>query len=92
MYISDSFEAKHAELVAEGEGYEEDRDEYLAENIFFVPKKACWSVVARAARKVLLPQDSAGELGRVRPDLLGGFNLMFYSSATDAVFKALGVE
>ena len=44
------------------------------------------------ARKVLLPQDSAGELGRVRPDLLGGFNLMFYSSATDAVFKALGVE
>ncbi|MBT1170437.1 class I SAM-dependent DNA methyltransferase [Bifidobacterium sp. SO4] len=48
-YISDNFEAKHAELVAEGEGFEEDRDEYTSENIFWVPKEARWEVVAAAA-------------------------------------------
>ncbi|NEG88726.1 type I restriction-modification system subunit M [Bifidobacterium aerophilum] len=48
-YISDNFEAKHAELVAEGEGFEEDRDEYTSENIFWVPKEARWEVVASAA-------------------------------------------
>ena len=36
-YISDRFEAKYQELVAEGDGFEEDKDEYTAENIFFVP-------------------------------------------------------
>ena len=48
-YISDRFEAKYNALVAEGEGFEEDKDEYTAENIFFVPEDARWSVVARAA-------------------------------------------
>lgn len=33
-YISDRFEAKYQELVEEGDGFEEDIDEYLAENIF----------------------------------------------------------
>ena len=37
-YISDRFEAKYQELVAEGDGFEEDKDEYTAENIFFVPE------------------------------------------------------
>lgn len=37
-YLSDKFDQKHQELVDEGEGFEEDRDEYLAENIFFVPE------------------------------------------------------
>ena len=35
-YISDRFEAKYKELVEEGDGFEEDQDEYTAENIFFV--------------------------------------------------------
>ena len=48
-YISDKFEQKHEELVAEGEGFEEDRDEYTAEGIFFVPKDARWETVAAAA-------------------------------------------
>ncbi|MDK6233137.1 type I restriction-modification system subunit M [Aerococcus sanguinicola] len=48
-YISDSFEEKYQELVAEGDGFEEDRDEYLAENIFFVPKEARWSYVVQQA-------------------------------------------
>lgn len=44
------------------------------------------------AKRVLLPITSAAELGIVPADLIGSFNLIFYSSAEDAVFKALGVE
>ena len=44
------------------------------------------------AKKVLLPMTSATDLGTVPADLIGSFNLIFYSSAEDAVFKALGVE
>ena len=48
-YISDKFDAKYKELVEEGEDMQEDRDEYAAENIFFVPPEARWSVVAEKA-------------------------------------------
>ena len=48
-YISSAFERRYNELVAEGEGFEEDRDEYLAENVFFVPEKARWATIASAA-------------------------------------------
>lgn len=44
------------------------------------------------AKRVLLPMTAATELGTVPADLIGCFNLIFYSSAEDAVFKALGVE
>lgn len=44
------------------------------------------------AKKVLLPITSAADLGTVPAELIGCFNLVFYSSAEDAVFKALGVE
>ncbi len=48
-YISDRFEAKYKELVEEGDGFEEDIDEYISENIFFVPQNARWSVIAAKA-------------------------------------------
>lgn len=44
------------------------------------------------AKKVLLPITSAADLGTVPPELMGSFNIIFYNSAEDAVFKALGVE
>ena len=44
------------------------------------------------AKKVLLPIASAADLGLVPADLIGCFNLAFYQSAEDAVYKALGVE
>ena len=44
------------------------------------------------AKKVLLPITSAPDLGSVPSELIGSFNLIFYNSAEDAVFKALGVE
>lgn len=48
-YISDKFEQRYQELVDEGEGFEEDRDEYTYQNIFFVPKEARWETIAAAA-------------------------------------------
>src|SRR6184192_3414794 len=56
-YISDAFEAKHTELVAQrGEGADpEDPDEYRAENIFWVPREARWSYLKASA-----PQPTIG--------------------------------
>ena len=48
-YISDRFEEKYQELLAEGDGFEEDIDEYTSEGIFFVPANARWSVIASKA-------------------------------------------
>ena len=42
-YISDAFEAKHIALLAEDAQAAEDKDEYLADNVFWVPKEARWS-------------------------------------------------
>lgn len=44
------------------------------------------------AKKVLLPITSAADLGTVPPDLMGAFSIIFYTTAQEAVFKALGVE
>lgn len=44
------------------------------------------------AKKILLPITSAVDLGTVPAELIGCFSLIFYNSAEDAVFKALGVE
>lgn len=44
------------------------------------------------AKKVLLPITSAVDLGTVPPDLMGAFSIIFYTTAQEAVFKALGVE
>ena len=44
------------------------------------------------AKKILLPITSAADLGTVPPELIGSFQLLFYNSPEDAVFKALGVE
>ena len=55
-YISDKFETKHAELVKENMGFEEDRDEYLAENIFWVPKEARWSHIMDNAKSEKIGQ------------------------------------
>lgn len=49
-YISDSFEDKYKELLEEGEGLEEERDCYIAENIFYVPKKARWEYLVEYSK------------------------------------------
>ena len=49
-YISDAFEEKHAQLAQDADSDPEDRDEYVAENIFWVPPDARWSQIAAKAK------------------------------------------
>ena len=49
-YISDAFEELHAELASDSEADAEDRDEYTARNIFWVPAAARWSQIAAQAK------------------------------------------
>ena len=55
-YVSDSFEEKYNELKADGYGDEEDRDEYTAENIFWVPKEARWSEIKNHSKSTDIGQ------------------------------------
>ena len=51
-YISDAFEERHAMVLAEwGEDAAEDRDEYIAESIFWVPPEARWPVLQAQAHQ-----------------------------------------
>ena len=51
-YISDAFEERHSAVLAEfGEDAAEDRDEYTAENIFWVPPEARWTHLKAQARQ-----------------------------------------
>ncbi|MCK2097740.1 type I restriction-modification system subunit M [Thauera aromatica] len=50
-YISDAFEAKHTALLAEDPQAAEDKDEYLADNVFWVPKEARWSHLQASAKQ-----------------------------------------
>ncbi len=50
-HISNAFEAKHAALLAEDAAVAEDPDEYLAENVFWVPKEARWSHLQANAKQ-----------------------------------------
>jgi type I restriction enzyme M protein len=55
-YISDSFEEKYNELIAEGDGFEEDRDAYIEDNVFFVPPSARWEFFKKSAKQSTIGQ------------------------------------
>jgi type I restriction enzyme M protein len=50
-YISDAFEERRKQLEAEEGADPEDRDEYLAANVFWVPRPARWSELQKAAKQ-----------------------------------------
>jgi type I restriction enzyme M protein len=50
-YISDAFEAKRAALLADDPDSAEDQDEYLAENVFWVPMDARWTHLQANAKR-----------------------------------------
>lgn len=56
-YISDAFEAKRAELMKEALADAEDPEEYLAENVFWVPKEARWSHLQARAKQPTIGKD-----------------------------------
>ncbi|HYE37084.1 class I SAM-dependent DNA methyltransferase [Methylocaldum sp.] len=75
-YISDAFEEKHAALQAEADqgADPEDRDEYLADNIFWVPKEARWSFIQANAVQITIGKlidDAMTAIERDNPRLKG---------------------
>lgn len=48
-YISSAFHKRYEELLAESDGFEDDRDAYTMENVFYVPEEARWNTIAKAA-------------------------------------------
>jgi type I restriction enzyme M protein len=56
-YISDAFEEQHAKLVKEPGADPEDRDEYLALNVFWVPTEARWSYLQGRAKQPTIGKD-----------------------------------
>ena len=73
-HISDSFEAKHAELLAEYPDGAEDPDEYAAENIFWVPKESRWSHLQASAKQPgigKLIDEAMLAIEKVNPSLKG---------------------
>ncbi len=75
-YISDAFEAKHAELEAQkADGADpEDRDEYRAASIFWVPKEARWQHLKASAPQPTigtLVDDAMAAIERDNPSLKG---------------------
>lgn len=61
-YISAAFDRRYQELVAEGDGFENDPDAYMEENIFFVPEVARWEYIAKKAH--------TPEIGKVLDDAM----------------------
>lgn len=47
-YISSAFDKRYKELVADGDGFEDDRDAYTMEGVFFVPEQARWDTIRKA--------------------------------------------
>ena len=75
-YISDAFEAKHAELVAQAaQGADpEDPDEYRASSIFWVPKEARWTHLKASAPQPTIGtivDDAMAAIERDNPSLKG---------------------
>ena len=68
-YISDAFEERHEAVVAEwGADAAEDRDEYIAENIFWVPPEARWANLKAQARQPTVGQLVDGAMAGIERD------------------------
>ena len=61
-YISSAFEKRYNELVKEGYGFEDDRDAYIEENVFYVPEEARWEQISSVAH--------TPEIGKVIDDAM----------------------
>ena len=73
-YVSDAFEEKHAKLLLETKQYAdpEEKDEYLAENIFWVPKEGRWTYLQANAKQPgigKLVDDAMDAIERENPSL-----------------------
>src|SRR5258708_6035309 len=87
-HISNAFEAKRAALLVEDAAAAEDPDEYLAENVFWVPKEARWSHLQANARQPTIGKlidDAMADIEKVNPGLKGVLPKDYNRPALDKV-------
>jgi type I restriction enzyme M protein len=87
-YISNAFEAKRAALLAEDPTAAEDPDEYLAENVFWVPKESRWSHLQDNAKQPTIGKlidDAMSEIEKSNPGLKGVLPKDYNRPALDKV-------
>jgi type I restriction enzyme M protein len=87
-HISNAFEAKRAALLVEDPAAAEDPDEYLAENVFWVPKEARWSHLQANARQPTIGKlidDAMADIEKVNPGLKGVLPKDYNRPALDKV-------
>ena len=87
-YISNAFEAKRAALLAEDAAAAEDPDEYLAENVFWVPKDARWSHLQDNAKQPTIGKlidDAMSEIEKANASLKGVLPKDYNRPALDKV-------
>jgi type I restriction enzyme M protein len=73
-YISDAFEEKRAALTKDPDADPEDRDEYLADNVFWVPTEARWAKLQAEAKQPTIGKtldDAMTAIERDNPRLKG---------------------
>ncbi|WP_243698452.1 type I restriction-modification system subunit M [Paracoccus alkanivorans] len=84
-YVSEAFERRKTLIVEDG-GDSEDRDEYLAENTFFVPSAARWSALAtqsKDARIGVMIDDAMRQIEAENPSLKGALPKVFGRESID---------
>ena len=87
-HISNAFETKRAALLAEDATAAEDPDEYLAENVFWVPKEARWSYLQDNAKQPSvgkLIDEAMAEIEKANPGLKGVLPKDYNRPALDKV-------
>src|SRR3989454_1489894 len=73
-YVSDAFEERHQAITHESQADPEDRDEYAAEGVFWVPKEARWSYLQASAKQPTIGRmvdDAMEAIERENPSLKG---------------------
>ncbi len=73
-YISDAFQELHDALASDKNSDPEDRDEYLAENVFWVPKVARWAKLQASAKQPTIGKlidDAMAAIEKDNPTLKG---------------------
>lgn len=84
-YVSEAFDRRQTLIVADG-GDAEDRDEYLAENTFFVPPAARWASLAaqsKDARIGVMIDDAMRQIEAENPSLKGALPKVFGRESID---------
>jgi len=87
-HISNAFEAKRAALLAEDPAAVEDPDEYLAENVFWVPRDARWSHLQANAKQPTIGKlldEAMAEIEKANPGLKGVLPKDYNRPALDKV-------